>query len=423
MTEAILVYADFAGSISPTLLGRLHIRRLRSAERMEFEYDEHALASPLAAIQFDPRIGPYAGRQFPPAGTERFGLVADASPDRWGETLMRRRHEQDTRAGLVSTGTQLNPSDYLLGVHDYYRVGALRFKVDPNGPFLDNQNGRGAPPLTRLRELEEAARRFEDGETLGSEGQDWLSMLIAPGGSLGGARPKASVIDEADNSLWIAKFPSNRDTYDLGGWEMLVNVLANGCGLNVAQGAHGKYNNDYHCFRVKRFDRTHAGERLHFASAMTLTGHQDGDDHMSGASYLEIAEVLIRHGSNTTEDLRELWCRIVFNMLVSNTDDHLRNHGFLLDASLGWRLSPAYDINPVPGDTGLKLNVSEADNSIDLSLALAVADRFRVPQAEAKALISTFKGTISQWRKVAQAIGLSRQEMQMMAPAFSLAMQ
>ncbi|KAB0545590.1 HipA domain-containing protein, partial [Pseudomonas palleroniana] len=170
----------------------------------------------------------------------------------------------------------------------------------------------------------------------------------------------------------------NRDTHDVGGWEMVVNTLAQGCGLNVAEGRAQRYASDYHCFMVKRFDRTAKGGRLHFASAMTLTEHQDGDGHETGASYLEIAEVLVREGAAPDLDLRELWRRIVFNMLVSNTDDHLRNHGFLLQPGRGWRLSPAYDMNPVPGDTGLRLNVSEADNAMDLDLAMSVAGYFRV---------------------------------------------
>lgn len=420
MPESVLVYADWIGMKQPTLLGVLHSRRLRAGERMEFEFDQSALSGALAQEHLDPRIAPYPGRQFPPAGADSFGLVADASPDRWGRLLMERKLDRDIRSGVVATGTRLFASDYLIGVHDGYRSGGLRFKTEPDGPFLDNHIRQAAPPMTSMRELEEASRRFEEGEDTGAAGQDWIHMLIAPGGSLGGARPKASVMHE-DNSLWIGKFPSSRDQYDVGAWEMLVNILANGCGLNVAQAMAQRYTSDFHCFMVKRFDRSPTGERIHFASAMTLTEHQDGDDHQSGASYLEIADVIMRHGSHPTEDLRELWRRIVFNMLVSNTDDHLRNHGFLLEPRRGWRLSPAYDMNPAAHQTGLRINVSETDNALDLELALSVAGLFRVPHEEANRIITRFISVVTQWPRVADGLSIKRQEQARMASAFALA--
>ena len=176
-------------------------------------------------------------------------------------------------------------------------------------------------------------------------------MLIAPGGSLGGTRPKANVVDP-DGHLWIAKFPSVRDQHDVGAWEMVIHTLARGCGLRVTDSLSRRFANAHQTFLVKRFDRTGCGRRLHFASAMTLTGRQDGDDASTGASYLEIARVLIDHGAQTDIDLQELWSRIVFNLMVSNTDDHLRNHGFILVPGKGWRLSPAFDINPVPHAQG-----------------------------------------------------------------------
>lgn len=244
-------------------------------------------------------------------------------------------------------------------------------------------------------------------------------MLIAPGGSLGGARPKASVADK-NGHLWIAKFPSTRDDYDVGGWEFVVNVLAKQCGLRVARGMAQRYASDHHCFMVKRFDRTTMGKRLHFASAMTMTDRVDGDDASVGASYIELAEVLLQHGSEPDEDLRELWSRIVFNILVSNTDDHLRNHGFLLDPGRGWRLSDAYDMNPVAHAEGLMLNITDADNALDLELAREVAEYFRVSRDDAEEIIGSFQDVVSQWSKVASRAGLSKREQDNMAPAFRL---
>ncbi len=417
MPERIFVYAHW-NEIEPVLLGTLHARRLAGSERMEFEYSRAVLHTRHTHVAIDPRIQPYEGRQYP-AGNF-FGCFADSSPDRWGRLLMDRRLERDKRAGIAAQDARLFESDYLIGVHDAYRVGGLRFKVAEDGEFLDSHAQQAAPPMARMRELEEASRRFEAGEDQGAQGQDWIRMLIAPGGSLGGARPKASVVDD-DNSLWIGKFPSNRDTHDVGAWEMVVNTLAQGCGLNVAEGKAQRYASEHHCFMVKRFDRTAKGVRLHFASAMTLTEHQDGDGHETGASYLEIAEVLIRQGAAADRDLGELWGRIVFNMLVSNTDDHLRNHGFLLDPERGWRLSPAYDMNPVPGETGLRLNVSEADNAIDLGLALDVAGYFRVAPDQARQTIERFQHVVRKWPRVARHLGIPANEQMRMAPAFRLA--
>lgn len=299
-------------------------------------------------------------------------MLADSSPDRWGRMLMNRRLERDKRAGLVPANTRLFESNYLLGVHDAYRAGALRFKIDDDGPFLDNREGLAAPPLVQLRELEAASQSVEnDPDNTAAEGNDWIRMLIAPGGSLGGARPKASVVD-TEGQLWIAKFPSVRDEHDVGAWEYIVSTLAEACGLRVAQMDAERYASPHHCFRVKRFDRTENGRRLHFASAMTLTGHTDGEDASTGVSYLELAQVLITQGANTNADLRELWGRILFNMLISNTDDHLRNHGFILDAGRGWRLSPAYDMNPDKYGHALKLTPAQVHINILLASSAGI---------------------------------------------------
>ncbi len=312
-------------------------------------------------------------------------------------------------------------SDYLLGVHDVYRVGALRYKLEDEGEFLDDRIDAAAPPFAEIGTLERASRALEqDVDNTALDGQEWLRMLIAPGGSLGGARPKASVVDEHGH-LYIAKFPSTRDDYDVGGWEMVVNALAVSCGLNVAFAQTRKFASDHHCFLVRRFDRTDDGRRLHFASAMTLTGHVDGDDASTGVSYLELADVLIRHGARTQADLRELWARIVFNLLVSNTDDHLRNHGFILVPGRGWQLSPAYDMNPVAIADGLKLNITESDNALDLDLAREVAGYFRLRREEADAIIEMFRGIVAQWRTLAAGLGLSGYEQERMAGAFRLA--
>ncbi len=424
---AVAVYADWDGLPHPLCLGWLHGLRGAGREVFEFEFDAAALAHPaLIGLQLDPRLGLYPGRQYPPQGHETFGVFADASPDRWGRFLMRRRLEREKRAGHVPKHARLYESDYLLGVHDAFRVGALRFRREDAGDFLDNhfldnRNDVAAPPFVQLRELEAASLALErDEDNTAAAGDDWLRMLIAPGGSLGGARPKASVVDP-EGHLWIAKFPSVRDEHDVGGWELVVQTLARGCGLRVPEGLARRFANPHHTFLVKRFDRTETGRRLHFASAMTLTGRKDGDDASTGASYLELARVLIDHGSQTNADLQELWTRIVFNMLVSNTDDHLRNHGFLLVPGKGWHLSEAYDMNPVPDAHGLRLNVSEADNARDIDLVLSVAPYFRITVKNARTIIERSQAVVRQWPKVAKRLRIPAREQQRMASAFRLA--
>lgn len=418
----ISVYADWEGLQGPKRIGSLRSRRTRTRELFEFQYDPQALSDPeLNFLQLDPEIGLFEGAQYPTSPRDKFGVFGDSSPDRWGRMLMKRRLERDIRTGIQAEGTRLYESDYLLGVHDLYRIGALRYKLEDEGEFLDSRIDVAAPPFTEIGALERASRALEDDpDNTALVGQEWLRMLIAPGGSLGGARPKASVADN-NGCLYIAKFPSTRDEYDVGGWEMVVNALATGCGLNVATAEARKFASDYHCFMVRRFDRTETGQRLHFASAMTLTRHQDGEDASTGVSYLELADVLIRQGAQTNVDLKELWSRIVFNILVSNTDDHLRNHGFILVPGRGWRLSAAYDMNPTPWSDGLKLNITEADNALDLELAREVAGYFRLNQAAAHEIIAHFCGIVSQWRTIADRLHLPLREQEQMAEAFRVA--
>ncbi|MEO8360802.1 MAG: HipA domain-containing protein [Vicinamibacteria bacterium] len=423
MAQALIaVYGDWKGLMGPVRLGLLYPRAGAGREIFEFEFETSVLErKEFIDLHLDPRIGLFEGRQHPPTGSLTFGVFSDASPDRWGRMLMRRRLERDQRAGRASKTMRLRESDYLLGVHDAFRSGALRFRLNDQGDFLDNRHGIAAPPFVRLRELEAASLALErDEHNTSPKADEWLRLLIAPGGSLGGARPKASVVDP-EGHLWIAKFPSVRDEGDTGAWELVLHTLARACGLRVPESAARPFASRRHTFLVKRFDRTPFGQRLHFASAMTLTGKQDGDDATTGASYLELARVLIDHGAAVKDDLRELWSRIVFNLLVSNADDHLRNHGFLLSPRKGWLLSAAYDMNPDPHAVGLKLNISDSDNALDLDLARSVSPYFRVRSAEATEIIVHFQSVVTQWRVLAQGVGISRDEQDRMAQAFRLA--
>ncbi len=419
MERAIEVYRDWATGELPKRLGTLRARAGRTSELFDFTFDDEALSDTTLSKQaLDPDLGLFSGPQFPKEGRSIFGVFKDSSPDRWGETLIRRRFERDKRAGLVAKSARLAQSDYLLGVHDAFRSGALRYKVAPDGPFLDSRDTSAAPPFVRLRELEAASRALEDdAHDDGPATDEWLRLLLAPGASLGGARPKATVAD-VDGDLWIAKFPSVRDRHDVGAWELILSKLAERCGLRVPASDARPFGGAEHTFLARRFDRLTPEARIHFASAMTLTGNDDGAGAASGASYLEIAEVITSQGAAPREDLTELWSRIAFNVMVSNTDDHFRNHGFLLAPGSGWRLSPAYDMNPVPLSSGLALNIDESDNARDLDLVRSVAPYFRLSAADATVIIDRIANAVRTWRTLAGSLRIKRSEQDEMAEAF-----
>jgi serine/threonine-protein kinase HipA len=412
--RTIYVYADWAGLGQPTLMGLLHSTLLRGKEIFSFEYDEAWLKS-RSSQTLDPDLGFFSGIQYLQDEKPNFGIFLDSSPDRWGRTLMARREAAIARSeGRPSKN--LFETDYLLGVYDGHRMGAIRFKDSLDGPFLNSNTSMATPPWTSIRELEHASLKLEKDSGDDAENLKWLNLLVAPGSSLGGARPKASVLDE-DGALWIAKFPSLQDDRDIGGWEKVAHELARSVGVKVSESVTGKFYSKKHTFLTKRFDRTSQGERIHFASAMTLLGHTDGTNHSSGASYLDLAEFLMQNGARPDADLEELWRRIVFYISISNTDDHLRNHGFLL-TDKGWTLSPAYDINPIPTGTGLSLNISTTDNALSIDLALEVAEYFRVSDEKATEIKSVILSEVSKWESIAEKVGIPKAERNAMAKAF-----
>lgn len=415
----VYVYADWYGLNGPMFMGVLHAELLRGKEIFSFEYNNDWLQSGHAQL-LDPDLQLYAGMQYlNDQDKHNFGMFLDSSPDRWGRILMRRREAALAREEKRSQNN-LFETDYLLGVYDGHRMGGLRFKLESDGSFLNDNKAMASPPWTSIRELEQISLRLEDDDVINDpEYLKWLSMLVAPGSSLGGARPKASVLDNNDH-LWIAKFPSKNDQSDIGGWEIVTYELAIAAGVNMAEAQAKKFTTNNHTFLTKRFDRTENGERIHFASAMTLLWHVDGEDHGEGVSYLELVEFIITQGANVNEDLEQLWRRIVFSICVANTDDHLRNHGFILTNG-GWILSPAYDINPVETGTGLKLNISEDDNALDLDLALEVCSYFRLKEDRANEIIEEVKSAVRNWRNVATKYGISNAEQELKSMAFSRA--
>ncbi len=412
--KEIVVYADWMGLPQIMKMGLLKSEQIKGHEVFSFEYDKLWLQSGFAQ-EIDPDLRLFTGPQYLTDNKPNFGLFLDSSPDRWGRMLMERREALLSRKALQPK-KRLMESDFLLGVNDETRMGALRFKLAEEGDFLSGQKETKIPPLTSIRELEQASLKLENDDFLqDKEAQKWLTMLMAPGSSLGGARPKASVMD-TEGQLWIAKFPSKNDSIDSGAWELLVNQMANDLGLTVAVGMAKKYAQKQHTYLTKRFDRI-AQHRIHFASAMSLLGYKDGHNHKDGGSYLELIELLERYGSNPTADIRELWKRIVFSVATSNTDDHLRNHGFLLNKT-GWKLSPAFDINPNEKGNGLSLNISEDDNSLDFDLCMSVTDYFRCEKQEAANFIKQTKSTVSHWKKRASNLKIPLSEQSLMESAF-----
>ena len=410
MAKEMLVYAHWESFDEPFLVGTLRSSPIRNKEHFSFSYDERWLKAGFSQ-KIDPHLELYTGEQHS-SDNRNFRIFLDSAPDRWGRLLMDRRETIMARRENRQR-KKLYETDYLLGVHDLYRMGGLRFKINEAEPFLSDAQSLAAPPLSSLSELEHAVSRIEsDEKALDDEYLKWLPMLISPGSSLGGARPKSSVVD-AQGDLWIAKFPSRYDDVDIGAFEMLCHQMATHSGITMSECHLKKFNSRHHTFLTKRFDRI-GSKRVHFSSAMTQLKYHDG---MDGGSYLEIVEFLMTQGANTKSDLEQLFRRIVFSIAVTNCDDHLRNHGFML-TSKGWVLSPAYDINPVAISDGLSLNISEHDNRLDFGLALEVAEYFQLKPAEASAIVTEIKNVVSGWQKMARALGISRGDSDVLSSAF-----
>lgn len=406
MDTEVSVYVDLDGA--PHLVGRLWARTRKGRDSATFEYDKDWLADSIRfslepALQLDP--GPF----YTPANKPLFGAIGDSAPDRWGRALMRRgERRRAEKAG--STPRALREIDYLLMVNDEARQGALRFAEEPGGPFLAVDDTAPIPPLVELPRLLSAAEHVIGD----SESDEDLRLLLAPGSSLGGARPKASVRDR-DGHLVIAKFPHKDDDHNVVLWEAVALGLAENAGIPVApwriETIAGRAT-----LLVRRFDREgHA--RIPFLSAMSMLGANDNEMR----SYLEFVDVLRQHGAAPKKDMHLLWRRIVFSVLISNTDDHLRNHGFLYASPDGWRLAPAYDVNPVPADIkprALTTAIDLDDATASLDLALKVAEYFELTAADAHAIAGEVGQAVAGWRKAAAAVGVTLSEIDRMASAF-----
>lgn len=406
MNREMFVYIDLQGK--PILVGRLWSRIRKGRESATFEYDPSWLVHP-ERFALEPAFALAPGPFHTPPEKTLFGAIGDSASDRWGRVLMRRaeRRRAEREGQMPRT---LFEADFLLMVDDVARQGALRFKSDLDGPFLAPENGVRIPPLIELPRLLSAAERLANEE----EDDEDLRLLIVPGSSLGGARPKASVRDH-DGHLALAKFPHKQDDISVVLWEGVALSLAEKAGIAVPSWRIERIGGKP-VILIRRFDRA-GGARIPFLSAMSMLGANDNEQH----SYLEIADALRQYGAATKDDLAQLWRRIVFSVLISNTDDHLRNHGFLYGSHEGWRLSPAYDLNPVPVDIRpriLSTAIDMDDPTASVELALSTADYYGLRQGEAKDIARQVAHAVADWRGEAVRLGISSREIERMASAF-----
>ena len=410
--KEIFVYADWYMLDSPQLIGRLYFASLRGKAVYSFEYDNEWIKS---GISIDPELPLFSGLHYA-SSNDIFGIFKDSSPDRWGQLLMKRREILLSKIEKTEPRTLVG-IDFLLGVHDSHRMGGLRFKENEEGEFMSNNQRLAAPPWTSLRDLEYAVEQYEkNADELDERSLKWINQLIAPGSSLGGAHPKADVVD-TEGKQWIAKFPDKNDDADIGLWEMVVHQLAIQAGLTVPNGSVTKFGSSYHTYLSQRFDRTEDNHRIHYASAMTLLQQTDGADADTGVSYLDLVSFIKSECADTTANLEELFRRVLFSVCVSNTDDHLRNHGFLYTES-GWTLSPAFDINANESGTGLKLNIDEVDNSLDIELVMSTSSYYLISDERAEVIKAEVLKAIADWRKVAVKYKIASSEIERKANAF-----
>jgi serine/threonine-protein kinase HipA len=392
----------------PCLVGTLAHDR----GQIRFHYEREWLRD-ARAFALDPDLSLDEAPFFPKPELGNFGIFLDSSPDRWGQTLMKRREALQAKDEQRMPRT-LYAWDFLIGVQDFTRQGALRFRLAGTEEFLGNEK-MAAPPITTLRELEAVAyqlssRRIDDLDAL----RKWLSVLVAPGASLGGARPKAN-FTEADGSLWIGKFPARDDDRDVGAWELVAHGLALKAGLDVPTAKAVRLNNEFHTFCVQRFDRAN-GRRRFYASAMTLLRKEQSE----GTSYLELAQFLRSKGdgAHADTDLEQLFRRVAFNVAIGNRDDHLRNHGFVLGAT-GWRLAPAFDVNPNIDKAEHVLNIDDADNRPSLQTVLATAAFYGLNEERGKQIVEEVASAVDGWENLARQAGIARGDVGLTVGAFS----
>lgn len=404
--KKLYVFADFDWLKGPRLIGELNYESLRGSDSYGFCYNDEWLKD-YGGLFLSDDLNNYPGQQYTAPGKDIFGCFSDALPDRWGRTLINRR-EQILAKEENRPMRRLSSFDYLIGIEDFSRMGAFRFKESINGDYINASEILRIPPLTDIRELIAASSEIEKSEDENRLPEmRWIAQLVQPGSSLGGARPKASVIDE-NKILHIAKLPSRKDDYDVGLWEHFSHLLAKKAGVNAAETKVISTSDKYHTLLSRRFDRREDGKRIHFASAMTLLGLNDGDNANTGHGYLDIVDFILQNCTNVEDNLQELYRRVAFNICIGNTDDHFRNHGFLLTAK-GWTLAPAYDINPTLNEYQ-SLLINSYTNKSDLNELLNSCEEYMLQKHIARQIISEVLNTVKYWQSLSNRLGIIKTE-------------
>ncbi len=412
--KRLYVYADFDWLKDTELVGELSYESLRGLDSYGFKFSDEWLKQ-HGDISLSDDLNNYPGQQYTRPDRDIFGCFADALPDRWGRTLLLRR-EQILAEEEHRPVRRLSSFDFLTGIDDYSRMGGFRFRETPDSEFINMNESLRIPPLADMRALVAASEEIERSEEQNQlPDKRWIAQLVQPGSSLGGARPKASVID-TDWLLCVAKFPSRKDDYDVGLWEHFSHLLATKAGINAATTKVIPANEKYHALLSRRFDRTDDNRRIHFASAMTLLGLADGNSAATGHGYLDIVDFIVQGCTQVEANLQELFRRVAFNICIGNSDDHFRNHGFLLTAK-GWTLAPAYDMNPTLNEYQ-SLLVSSSSNKADLSVLLEACEEYMLTKATAEQIIAEVTAAVRDWRMVAQQIGLAKREQDLFAARF-----
>ena len=412
--DRLYVYADFDWLEKPLLVGELGCESIRGTQSYSFKYSTEWL-NQNAGIILSEDIRNYTGMQYTQPGKEIFGCFSDSLPDRWGRTLMIRR-EQTLAKEEGRPVRNLSSFDMIMGIEDESRMGGFRYSKTPYGDFINVTDRLSIPPIVSLRELIAASHALEEAEEKGELVEEkWIRQLHSPGTSLGGARPKANVIDE-DGFMKVAKFPSRNDSGDVELWEHIAYVLARKAGIGVPDTRVVKVGSQYHTLLSKRYDRTDDGRRIHYASALTMLGLQDGAGADEGYGYLDIVDFIIRGCTDVENNLRELYRRVAFNICIGNSDDHFRNHGFLLTAR-GWTLSPAFDMNPTL-NAHQGIMISRYTNESDLDALLKASEDYFIPRDEAAAIISSVKSALKDWQKVAKILGGSERDISLFSQRF-----
>ncbi len=405
--RTIFIYADFDWLEKPLLLGELGYESLRGSDSYSFKYDNSWLRQ-YGSLFLSADINNYPGWQYTQPEGDIFGCFSDSLPDRWGRLLLNRR-EQILATEEHRPVCKLSSFDYLIGIDDFSRMGGFRFKASQDGEFINCEESLRIPPLTDIHTLVSASMEIEKSEELNRlPEKKWLQQLVHPGTSLGGARPKAVVLND-EGRLCMAKFPSRNDDYDVGLWEHHSHLLAKEAGVIAAETGVVDTGGQYHTLFSKRFDRTADGRRKHFASAMTLLGLTDGCDAKTGNGYLDIVDFILQNCCDVEANLRQLYRRVAFNIAIGNSDDHFRNHGFLLTPK-GWTLSPAYDMNPTLNDYQA-LMINSNTNQADLNILLDSSDEYMIGRKEAETIIEEVKSGVRQWKYIANRLGITKREM------------